>query len=452
MGRTGAGKTTLVNALCGTRHESGAGKGSVTRNLFRNDVGNGENAFSLIDTPGTDSSIETYKHAFLLREALTATKMNTIFIVIKYDSRFDKMIDNYFELEQPVYNYGNKIIVMISHWDQSKEPEKDFREICELFQDECTNINNIIFYSEQSSKIEVANLMYTCISNMEEEKLEIKDEDFFLQFNICQMKSQMKVSLTHYQKKANLLSQEYTELINSVKSESVEDKDEVLHMTIVQFKNEMETLLQEFRLQHGGAMAELDYYTFYIKMEKENVRICDEFVEKVVPLMSYNLFDNQDPRNLIKKCPYCGLIWFKTEGCDGTTTCGNNKFDSYYDVSSKAFWKYHLQRTDGKLQWTKNPMKKNILEESTRDGKETLIRSVQWVSTIIKECSDDANSKRVGCGKEFKWSQLPKVDDDLILELFKVKTIDQAKQLIQAGNFRDVKQNYEFCIDSTFYF
>ena len=72
-------------------------------------------------------------------------------------------------------------------------------------------------------------------------------------------------------------------------------------------------------------------------MEKENVRICDEFVEKVVPLMSYNLFDNQDPRNLTKRCPYCCLIWFKTEGCDGVTTRGNNSFDNPVGVSDKAF-------------------------------------------------------------------------------------------------------------------
>jgi hypothetical protein len=37
--------------------------------------------------------------------------------------------------------------------------------------------------------------------------------------------------------------QEYTEIIGRAQSESVEDKDEVLHMTIVQFKNEIERLL-----------------------------------------------------------------------------------------------------------------------------------------------------------------------------------------------------------------
>jgi small GTP-binding protein len=464
MGRAGTGKTTLANALCGTKHEAGEGRGSVTRNLFRNDVSCGNNTFSLIDTPGTDSSTETCKHAILLREGLTATKINTIFIIIKYDSRFDKMIENYFEVEQPVYNYTSKVVVMISHWDLSTNPQNSSKDICELFEEACPKVNNLIFYSERSSKSQVANLMYTCISNMKDEKLNINDADFFLRFNIHQMKSQMKISFGQYQKKADLLVQEYTELIKSVKSASVEDKDEVLHMTIVTFKDDMETLLQEFRQEHGNAMQELDYYAFYIKMEKENVRICDEFVEKVAPLMSYNLFDNQDPRNLIKRCPYCGLVWFKTEGCDGITTCGNNKFENRTTLTCKAFWKYQLTRIAGILTWEKNQINekncdvfnenRNVDEIPVDFRNIPLGRDIQRFQSMLELLNkriNDKKSKQVGCGKEFKWSDLPKIEDELILELFKVKTIDQAKQMIQNGSFMEARRNYESDIDFTFH-
>ncbi|CAF3636421.1 unnamed protein product [Rotaria sp. Silwood1] len=416
IGRSGAGKTTLINAICRTQHELSTRKGSISRNLYRNDVGCGRNMFSLIDMPEIDSSPVTYKHTFLLREALSATKINTIFIVIKYDSRFGKMIENYFELEQLVYNYGRKIIVIISHWDQSKNPQKNYKEICNLFEDECPNVTNLIFYSEQNYDTEVANLMYSCISNMKEERLNINDENFFFKSNIYQMKSQTKILFQQYQSKANLLEQEYTQLINSIKSSFVEDKDEALHLNIVQFKIDMEVLLQEFRQEYTNAMKELDYYVFNIKMEKENVRICDEFLEKVVSFMSYNLFDNQDPRNLIKRCPNCKLIWFKTEGCDGVTTCGNKIFTNHQDVKSKAFWKYNLQRINGKLQLVKNNME---------------------TKALLKAMHINSNSNRIGCGIEFKWSELPKIEDHLILQLFTVETIDQAKQLIQAGSYRE---------------
>jgi small GTP-binding protein len=435
MGRTGAGKTTLINMLCGTKHAAGEAIGSVTRNLFLNDVSCGNKPFSLIDTPGTDSSTETYKHATLLRSALTVTSMNTIFIVIKYDGRFDKMIENYFEVEQPVYNYAHKIVVMISHWDQSKNPENSFKIVCELFEKQCPNMPNLIFYSEQSSATKVANLMYNYISNMEQEQIEIKDEQFFLKFNIYEMTSQIKVSFNEYQNKAKLLKQEYTELIKSANSASLEDKDEVLHMTIVKFNDDMETLLQEFRQKHGGAMQELDYYAFYIKMENENVRICREYAGAVAELMSYNLFDTKDPRNLMKRCPHCNLIWFKREGCDGSTTCGRNDFTNRHDVTGKAFWKYQLTRIGGKLQWAKN-----ILKETIQVSEENTNKS-----------HNNTDSKPVGCGKGFKWCDLPKIEDEKILELFEVKTIDEAKQLIEDSHYQELRQNYESEIDSNLY-
>lgn len=429
MGKTGTGKTTLVNKLCGTVHDCGAGSGSITRNLYQNSVSCGENSFSLIDTPGTDSTTETYKHAYLLKQGLTTIPINTIFIVVKYDSRFDKMLEYYYDVEQPVYNYDAKIIVMISHLDLSKEPQKEFTEICKVFEGYCSNI---ICYSERSPKCEIANLMYSCISNMKQEQLNINEKDFFFNFNVADIKLRTKKSLDQYRANAGTISDQFSESVTFVASQSAEEKDEILHMLIVEFKNKMDGLLTEFRDKHAAEMNELDYYVFYIKMEKENVQRCDSFVNKIVPLMSYNLFDHGDPRNLIKKCPnpLCGLIWFKTEGCDGATTCGNNGFSNYFDQRSKPFWKYVLKLVNGKLRWTKNEMKQEQPE-----------KPAQTVD----------NSKKVGCGQSFTWSQLPKVEDDLILELFKVKTIDEAAKLIRNGSFREARRNYERSIDSSFH-
>lgn len=45
----------------------------------------------------------------------------------------------------------------------------------------------------------------------------------------------------------------------------------------------------------------------------------------------------------------------------------------------------------------------------------------------------------MGCGQSIQWSKLPKIEDHLFLELFKVKTIDQEKE------------DYETEIDLTFH-
>ncbi|CAF0960755.1 unnamed protein product [Didymodactylos carnosus] len=340
VGRTGTGKTTLANKLCGTGHSAGAGSGSITRNLFLNDVKCGENAFSLIDTPGTNSSIETYKHAYLLRHALTTVSINTIFIIIKYESRFDTMVQNYLGVEEPVYNYGHKVVVMISHWDHSRDPRNDFSEIKRLFENECPYLSNIICYSEYSSNAETANLMYCCISNMKPDVLTINDEEFFLKFNIAETRRQNQMWYKNYEEKTKLLDGQFQELVKTVaQTVPPEDRDNVYHMLIVQHKNELDAVLKKVQEEHGAQMQELDYYVFYIQLQKKNVQLCDKFAEAVMALMSYSLFDNQVPRNLIKQCPHCQLIWFKTEGCDGETQCGARGFEKNIIANGEPIWK-----------------------------------------------------------------------------------------------------------------
>ncbi|UJR11359.1 hypothetical protein I4U23_015540 [Adineta vaga] len=447
MGRTGCGKTTLVNKLCGTDHQSGAGAGSVTRELYRNDVVHGKHPFLIIDTPGTNSSSETYKHAYLLRAALTATKINTIFIVTKYDCRFDTMLESCYEVERPVFDYDRKIVVIISHWDQSKEPERDRPQIGDLFEDYCSSI---IFYSEQNPVEDIANLMYNCISNMTPEQITVTDEEFFLKFNVAEIKLKIKDSVNQYRKKADALCAEYSALVVSAKSQSEEERDEILHLLIVELKYAMETLLKTFQIEHGVQMQELDYYTLYIKLEGENLKRCDDFVEKVVPLMSYNLFDNQDPRNLIKRCPHCQLIWFKTEGCDGETTCGNNEFRNHSDSHGRLFYKYQLERANGKLRWFKMPDVKNIPAPQMHSAPFGSSRRAARASELRFSSLPPAKEAR-GCGETFVWSDLPKIEDELILELFKVKTIEQAKQVIEGDKFKEARQNYEKSIDTSFH-
>ncbi|KAG4076993.1 hypothetical protein HA402_015980 [Bradysia odoriphaga] len=431
VGLTGAGKTSLANKLCGTNHDAGAGRGSVTQNNFRNNVSVGMNSFWLIDTPGTDSSNDTYKHAFLLRKALTSTAINTIFVVVKFENRFEKMIDILYS--QPVHLFKKKIVVMISHLDLSRNDEKDFTEICDLFAEQCPDVVNIIFYSEQGQADKIADCMFSCISNMNADKLEISDEDFHLKFNTVQATFQIRRSFNEYKRTALKLAGEYTSYLQSDDLEShANDKDDVLHMMMVKFKNDLDDMYDSFVREHGENMTEMNYFTFSIKMQSENVKLCDEFSNAVIPLMSYNLFDNQDPRNLIKQCPHCNLIWFKTEGCDGETTCGNRQFQNPTGGSVLSrFYKFVMTRVNGKLKIAKQKINK----ETPAPTQPTRVRP----------------SIYMGCNTAFVWRDLPKLDDELILSLYKVKTMDEAKEIIKAERFSRISKTYESSFDSSFY-
>lgn len=68
-----------------------------------------------------------------------------------------------------------------------------------------------------------------------------------------------------------------------------------------------------------------------------------------------------DIRDLVKKCPNCGLIWFRVEACPDTT-CGNRP-SSFFDFTSKPFSRYDIKRYGKKIIYTKftkqNDLKQN---------------------------------------------------------------------------------------------
>ncbi|XP_055340310.1 uncharacterized protein LOC129589541 [Paramacrobiotus metropolitanus] len=428
MGQTGAGKTTLGNMLCGTQHVSGAATASLTRVLFRNDVCVGKNAFSVIDTPGTDSQKDTFEHAWQLRAGLTATELNTVFIVLKYDNRYNNMIDHYLQVEQPVGTYTERIVVLVSHMDNADDQNKEFPLICGLLMETSPKIANIIFFSKKSDPDTIANLMYACMTQMAPTRLEISEDDFYKNFNLYQVRIGMRRSFDQYKKQVESILLAYALVVGDAKNEPQEDRDELFHALIVQFKYDLDDLYEEFVNKHRKDMIEMDQYALSVEFQKEIIKNCDEFVSTVTPLMSYNLFDNSDPRNQIKACPHCGQIWWKTEGCDGATACGN-RVSEFFDLRKRAVFKYVLTWVDGKLTYTKNPVTQRTNPVNTAKP----------------------SGKGVGCGRAIVWSELPKISDKIVFQIFEVKSWDEVKSIIRSEGYQRAEACYRRNIDTSFH-
>lgn len=407
MGHTGAGKTTLCNNLCGTDHKSGAGRQSITRELFQNRTNCGSYPLGIVDTPGIDSQVDTFRHAILLKEALIGAPINTIFFVIRYDSRFDNTLLQCAKLMIPVEKYSHKVVVMISHMDLSKNPKQDEQHIREIFADEYDNITNFIFYSEKDDHSQIADKMHSYASSMKLENLQIDDDEFNLKFNIYEMRARIKVAYDKFLIQAKQIEDDYTVLIKGLEASvlAMQEKDEMLHMCIISVKNELESLTDDFITKHGADMKELDSYGFLLIMQKEKIKLCNEFTQIVSSMMSYSLLDTSDPRNLIKRCPHCQEIWFKVAGCDGSTTCGNRPTDKLYDTLTTPLWRFTFKRSGRTIEWEKVNM--GIASE------------IQGISKTT--------SAGIGCGKTFTWKDQPAIEEEKIKELFQVKTMEEVK-------------------------
>jgi len=91
--------------------------------------------------------------------------------------------------------------------------------------------------------------------------------------------------------------------------------DDLLHSGLANIKFEGTLILNEFRKNNAQEMESRNCYFYYtilvsdINVEKRNI------TKHVSTLLSYDMFNMKEIKNLIKKCPHCGEVWYKLFGC-----------------------------------------------------------------------------------------------------------------------------------------
>lgn len=88
-----------------------------------------------------------------------------------------------------------------------------------------------------------------------------------------------------------------------------------------------------------------------------------------------------------RKCPHCGTVWQKTEGCSGTTYCGKRR-SSAADVAPKESEKMFTFA----FQW--DSKRESLSIKQMRLTKKTL------------SLSEEPKGYGTGCGKTIKWSAM----------------------------------------------
>ena len=109
----------------------------------------------------------------------------------------------------------------------------------------------------------------------------------------------------------------------------------------------------------------LDDYTtedLYLKISKiahDCMNQTDLIADKLLPKKVYEAYSKQtnDMRDMIKQCPYCGLIWMKVYGCN-STSCGNRPTDYFDYFADRSSYKYKFDLFNGELKCTKENLKK----------------------------------------------------------------------------------------------
>ena len=118
----------------------------------------------------------------------------------------------------------------------------------------------------------------------------------------------------------------------------------------------------------------------------------------------------------LRRCPHCGLVWAKIEGCDGQTTCGERmrQFDGANPDGFLGTFAFEWSRATKRLKISKKERRqlRNYTEESGG----------------------------VGCGRRITWSEMAPVEVPAEFNSGPPVTVDDIKLV--------PRRSYQYIIDS----
>ena len=402
VGNCGAGKSTLVEKLTGITGRSASGSSSYTKTSEYFWVP--DKSLQIADTPGSNPMTEKFEHNIQIGHALNYRDVSKLFIVVKADVRKDEVISK-------ITQYADRFLVLpmdlvgviVTYMDVEKEwSEAEFIRDCE----QCLGIEDVVFSSiDKSGEDLLEDVLVVC---RESHTLNLDCEMFLRMFKfnnsnrkILKVTDDIKRKFEHYKKqfeeqKAQFSEKEQVDLFFEYKAfltESVEES-----------KKEMsETLGFNFLGEEGVMQAgHLANMVNQIRGIIYDVRIAS--LE----------FQSDHGADDLRKCPHCGMIWAKVEGCEGITTCGNVPSTSY-DVRKgytvMATFTFQLSR--GRLTIFRTGERSIAQKKKTKNGEYSL-----------------------GCNKNITWSEMKKVPVPKEFKLNKGDVnVDDIKCLPENSNY-----------------
>ena len=403
FGLVGHGKTTLLNKACGVEYETAESGFSCTRDAqFAYSINKN---MIIIDFPGLNSTQDTVKHLKLQKNILKVIPVRMICFVIKYDKRYDHLINDLSQMLAIFYNYKNNITIIVTHSEECTITDK--ANIQAIFNSPNFGISNIIFTTKnKTSPLDLCQKLYNLKSKMNNiPNMVLQTRDF-----LASVKDVFDFSVMDERKK---YEEEFNYVLKEFKMEIKKANDDDLKRALFfAFKDYKEDLIKRYSEVVRGKKADVD--SIIVELIMFNNIIFNKFndfrmeVQNQIKIQTYN-YNNE--YNRYKKCPHCGQIWFKIKGCD-SMVCG--KRSSSQDKICGRFRNYIVQFINKKIKITSNENENNYTEN---DREFIGLTDEEKRKNIILEREGKTKISPVGCGKSFKWndSLVHDCTDEIIL-------------------------------------
>ena len=316
FGSVGNGKTYLLNKACGSDFPTADSGYSCTRTVqfdysLRHDM-------VIIDFPGLNAVQDIMGHLKIQKTALSAIPVRMICFVIKYSPRNDDFERELGQMLSIFNNYIKNVSIIVTKTeDITNKRKEDIRflfdnkfkignvlfshkkidgyDLCDnlnIFKNKMDNIHQIIIKTRDLARTVPS--LYNKDMAEEREKYEDQFYDTLEKFKIEVEKAEdpdLKRALYFaFKDFKDSLLEEYTNAIRTKKIDGKEPDIDSVVAEVLMFDNTIFNEFNEFRKQ----------------------------IEKTIEIRSSNY---NGEYNRFKKCPHCGIIWFKIKGCD-SVQCG----------------------------------------------------------------------------------------------------------------------------------
>ena len=411
FGLVGHGKTTLLNKACGEKFDTAESGFSCTRNIQWSTSIRGN--MVIIDFPGLNSTKDTINHLKIQKNTLKVIPVRMICFVIKYDKRYDYLIEHLSKMLSIFYNYKDNITVIITHSEDCSFVDKE--NIKYIFNDPNFLITNILFTTIETYPFVLCKMLENIKNKMKNIPNMILETRAFL----ASIENIFDFSVMDERKK---YQDEFDNTLKQFKEEIKKAKDDDLKRAIYfAFKDYKEDLIDRYykiveqkKADNDSIITEVIIFNNIIFNEFNNFRM---EVQTLIKLQTNN-YNNE--YNKYKKCPHCGQIWFKIKGCD-SMVCG--KRSTLKDKICGIFKNYIVEYLNKTIKIFYN-------EKENRDfgnDKEIVgLTEEEKQKNIILEKQGKKKISPVGCGKSFKWNDNMVYDctEEIIRQLNEIPVSD----------------------------
>jgi len=378
IGSVGVGKTTFLNKICGVAFKTSDGGYSCTKNI--------QYSFSIvcdliiIDFPGLKATRDVGSHLKTQVTALKNLSVKMICLMIQYSTRNDDFERELSEMLGIFDKYIKNITIIITKCEGiSSTRQEDIKYIFKTG----FKIENVIFSSLKKNS-------YSLINELNDIQKTMKNID---RVSINTRKFAENIPSLYNPKlkeEREMYEYDFNNTLFKFNQELDKATDNNLRRALYFcFKNYKESLLFQYKAcldQKRIEGKEVDLNVIISEVLLLGNKIYDKFEEfkkKVKSKMECNKF---------KKCPHCGIIWFKDNSCDSIVCGRRTKIrDSICGRSSESDSKNYGEDNEF-YGLTKEEIEKNNIRE--KEGKVKI--------------------KPIGCGQSLSWNQMEDVSEQVL--------------------------------------